>query len=239
MLLGFGWFNTLTPDNISFKVFSACPCWKRLAAFLVVVSKAVLITPLLAKSETKPTGPEDLAARAAAVTAATQATNEANTAKTTSTSTFNALTTDNKNLANEYKASNPAVSEPGTASIRSIFTPTELNANTALKTFVEQWDAFIEKQQEKFAALADQAAKEAALSVAQQTEIAIKAAADIAAAKAAAENSARALAESRAAAQAAAVKEAAARAAAQRSRGSAQSAKRCDRCPAQTVATTD
>jgi hypothetical protein len=127
------------------------------------------------------------AARAAAVTAATQATNEANTAKTTSTSTFNALTTDNKNLANEYKAGNPAVSEPGIASIRSMFTPTELNANPALKTFVEQWDSFIDKQREKFAALAEQAAKEAALLVAQQTEAAIKAAADITAAKAAAQ----------------------------------------------------
>ena len=127
------------------------------------------------------------AARAAAVTAATQATNEANTAKTTSTSTFNALTPDNKNLANEYKASNPAVSEPGTASVRSMFTPTELNANPALKTFVEQWNSFIDKQREKFAALAEQAAKEAALLVAQQTETAIKAAADMAAAKAAAQ----------------------------------------------------
>lgn len=127
------------------------------------------------------------AARAAAVTAATQATNEANTAKTASTSTFNALTPDNKNLANEYKASNPAVSEPGTASVRSMFTPTELNANPALKTFVEQWNSFIDKQREKFAALAEQAAKEAALLVAQQTETAIKAAADMAAAKAAAQ----------------------------------------------------
>jgi len=127
------------------------------------------------------------AARAAAVTAATAATNAANSAQTTSTSTFNALTTDNKNLANEYKASNPAVSEPGTASIRSMFTPTELNANPALKTFVEQWDSFIDKQREKFAALAEQAAKEAALLLAQQTEAAIKAAADLAAAKAVAQ----------------------------------------------------
>jgi hypothetical protein len=127
------------------------------------------------------------AARAAAVTAATQATNAANTAKTTTTSTFNALTTDNKNLANEYKASNPAVSEPGTASVRAMFTPAELNANTALKTFVEQWDAYIDKQRDKFAAVAEQAAKEAALLVAQQTETAIKAAADLAAKKAAAQ----------------------------------------------------
>jgi hypothetical protein len=127
------------------------------------------------------------AAKTAADAAATAATNTANSAKTASTSTFNALTADNKNLANEYKSSNPAVNEPGTASIRSIFTPTELNANPALKTFVQQWDAFIEAQREKFAALAEQAAKEAALLVAQQTETAIKAAADLAAAKAAAQ----------------------------------------------------
>ncbi len=125
-------------------------------------------------------------ARAAAATAATAATNAANEAKNTSTSTFNALSTGNKNLANEYKASNPAVSEPGTASVRAMFTPAELNANTDLKTFVEQWDAFIDKQREKFAALAEQAAKEAALLAAQQTETAIKAAADLAAKKAAA-----------------------------------------------------
>jgi len=127
------------------------------------------------------------AAKTAADAAATAATNTANSAKTASTSTFNALTADNKNLANEYKSSKPAVNEPGTASIRSIFTPTELNANPALKTFVQQWDAFIEAQREKFAALAEQAAKEAALLVAQQTETAIKAAADLAAAKAAAQ----------------------------------------------------
>jgi hypothetical protein len=125
-------------------------------------------------------------ARAAAATAATAATNAANEAKNTSTSTFNALSTGNKNLANEYKASNPAVSEPGTASVRAMFTPAELNANPDLKTFVEQWDAFIDKQREKFAALAEQAAKEAALLAAQQTETAIKAAADLAAKKAAA-----------------------------------------------------
>jgi FecR protein len=119
--------------------------------------------------------------------AATAATNAANTAKTTSTSTFNALTTDNKNLANEYKASNPAMSEPGVASMRSMFTPDELNKNSALKAFVEHWDKYIEKQKDKFAAVAEQAAKEAALVVAQQTEDAIKAATDIASAKRAAQ----------------------------------------------------
>jgi hypothetical protein len=127
------------------------------------------------------------AANVTAASAATAATNAANSAQTASTSTFIGLSADNKNLANDYKASNPAVSEPGATSVRSIFTPTELNANPALKTFVEQWDTFIEKQREKFAALAEQAAKEAALLVAQQTEAAIKAAADIAAAKAAAQ----------------------------------------------------
>jgi hypothetical protein len=124
------------------------------------------------------------AASVAAASAANAATNAANSAQTTSTSTFNNLSAGNKNLANDYKASNPAVSEPGTT---SIFTPAELNANPALKTFVEQWDSFIDKQREKFAALAEQAAKEAALLVAQQTEAAIKAAADLASAKAAAQ----------------------------------------------------
>ena len=129
------------------------------------------------------------AARAAAVTAATAATNAANSAKTAYTSAYNGLGigTINQALADDYKLSNPAVSEPVTASIRSMFTPTELNANPALKTFVEQWDSFIDKQREKFAALAEQAAKEAALLVAQQTEAAIKAAADLAAAKAVAQ----------------------------------------------------
>jgi hypothetical protein len=119
--------------------------------------------------------------------AALAATSAANTAKTTSTSTFNALTTDNKNLANDYKASNPAMSEQGVASIRSMFTPAELTTNGPLKAFVDAWDAYIDKQRDKFAAVAEQAAKEAALVVAQQTEAAIKAAANLAAAKAAAQ----------------------------------------------------
>ena len=130
------------------------------------------------------------AAKTAADDAATKATNAANSAKTASTSAFNSLSEQNKNLANDYKLSNPAAIENSSSnarSARSMFTQAELNANQSLKEFVAQWDAFIEKQQEKFAALADQAAKEAALSVAQQTEIAIKAAADIAAAKAAAQ----------------------------------------------------
>ena len=127
--------------------------------------------------------------KAAADAAATAATNAANSAQTASTSTFNNLTPENKNLANDYKLSNPAASETGPASLRAarIFSPAELAANPILKTFVEQWDAFIEKQREKFAAVAEQAAKEAALLVAQQTEAAIKAAADITAAKAAAQ----------------------------------------------------
>jgi len=68
-----------------------------------------------------------------------------------------------------------------------MFTQAELAANPTLKTFTEQWDAFIDKQREKFAALAEQAAKAAALVVAQQTEDAIKAAANLAAAKIAAQ----------------------------------------------------
>ena len=126
------------------------------------------------------------AAKAASDAAATAATYAANSAKTVCTSTFNALATNNKNLANEYKLSNPAANEPSAASARSMFTPAELNANPALKTFVEQWDTFIEKQQEKFAALAEQSAKEAALLVAQQTEAAVKAAASLGTAKLAA-----------------------------------------------------
>ncbi len=123
-------------------------------------------------------------ADAAAAAAATAASN----AQTASTSTFNSLTTENKNLASDYKLSNPAAIEnSGTRSTRSMFTQAELDANPTLKKFVDQWDAFIEKQREKFAALADQAAKEAALLVAQQTEAAIKAAKDIAAAKVAAQ----------------------------------------------------
>ena len=128
--------------------------------------------------------------KAAADVAAAAAATAAASAQTTSTSTFNNLTTENKNLANDYKLSNPAALDPLASSVRSVrsmFTQAELAANPTLKTFVEQWDAFIEKQREKFAALAEQAAKEAALLVAQQTEAAIKAAADITAAKAAAQ----------------------------------------------------
>jgi len=129
-------------------------------------------------------------AKATADAAASAAAAAATSAQTASTSTFNSLTTENKNLANDYKLSNPAALDPATNSVRSarsIFTQAELDANPTLKTFVDQWDAFIEKQREKFAALAEQVAKEAALLVAQQTEAAIKAAADIASAKAAAQ----------------------------------------------------
>jgi hypothetical protein len=129
------------------------------------------------------------AARAAAVSAATEATNAANSAKDTSTSAYNGLGTgtSNQNLANDYKLSNPASTEPGATSVRAMFTAAELSTNSALKAFVDAWDAYIDKQRDKFAAVAEQAAKEAALVVAQQTEVAIKAAADLAAAKAAAQ----------------------------------------------------
>jgi hypothetical protein len=126
------------------------------------------------------------AAKTAADAAATAAATAASNAQTASTSTFNNLTTENKNLANDYKLSNPAALDPvasSAKSVRSIFTQAELAANPTLKAFVEKWDAFIDKQREKFAALAEQAAKEAALLVAQQTEAAVKAAADLAAAK--------------------------------------------------------
>ena len=129
-------------------------------------------------------------AKAAADAAASAAVAAASSAQTASASTFSNLTTDNKNLANDYKLSNPAALDPTTnsvRSIRSIFTQAELAANPTLKAFIDQWDTFIEKQREKFSALAEQAAKEAALQVAQQTEAAIKAAADIASAKAAAQ----------------------------------------------------
>jgi hypothetical protein len=127
-------------------------------------------------------------AKAAADAAATAAATAASNAQNASTTTFNSLTTENKNLASDYKLSNPAAIEnSGTRSTRSMFTQAELAANPTLKTFTEQWDAFIDKQREKFAALAEQAAKEAALLVAQQTEAAIKAAANLAAAKIAAQ----------------------------------------------------
>jgi hypothetical protein len=126
-------------------------------------------------------------AKAAADAAATVAATAASNAQTASTSAFNGLTTQNdKNLANDYKLSNPAALDPAASSVRSVrsmFTQAELAANPTLKAFVEKWDAFIDKQREKFAALAEQAAKEAALLVAQQTEAAVKAAADLAAAK--------------------------------------------------------
>jgi hypothetical protein len=129
-------------------------------------------------------------AKTAADAAATAATNAANSAKTVSDSAFGGLKTDeNIKLANDYKLSKPAAEDPTTnaaRSVRSMFTQAEL-ADPSLKTFVEKWDAFIDKQKEKFAALAEQAAKEAALLVAQQTEAAIKAAANLAAAKTAAQ----------------------------------------------------
>lgn len=129
------------------------------------------------------------ASRAAAVIAATAATNAANSAKDTSTSAYNGLGTgtSNQNLANDYKLSNPAATEPGATGVRAMFTAAELSTNSALKAFVDAWDAYIGKQRDKFAAEAEQAAREAVLVVAQQTEVAIKAAADLAAAKAAAQ----------------------------------------------------
>jgi hypothetical protein len=129
-------------------------------------------------------------ANALAVAAANAATAAANSAQTASTSTFNNLTTQNQNLANDYKLSNPAALDPSinsVRSVRSVFTQAQLDANPTLKSFVDSWDAFVQKQREKFAALAEQAAKEAAFVVAQETEAAIKAAADLATAKAAAQ----------------------------------------------------
>jgi hypothetical protein len=129
-------------------------------------------------------------AKAVADAAASTAARAASDAQIASTTTFNNLTTENKNLANEYKLSNPAALDPAASSMRSVrsmFSPDELAKNTALRTFVQDWDAFIDKQREKFAALAEQAAKEAALIVAQNTESAIKAAADLAGKKTAAQ----------------------------------------------------
>ena len=129
-------------------------------------------------------------AKAAADASAAAATAAASSAKNASDSTFRDLTSENKNLANDYKLSNPAALDPSTNAMRSassMFTPAELAGNPALKTFVGLWDSFIEKQRDKFAAVAEQAAKEAALVVAQQTEGAVKAAANLAAAKAAAQ----------------------------------------------------
>ena len=126
------------------------------------------------------------AAKTAADAAATAAASAATSAQTTANFTFGQLTGNNIDLATDYKLSNPAATDPtpsSVRSVRSIFTQTELAANPTLKTFVDQWDAFIKKQQEKFAALAEQAAKEAALLLAEQTETAIKNAASIAAAK--------------------------------------------------------
>jgi hypothetical protein len=129
-------------------------------------------------------------AKAAADASAAAALAAANSAKTASDSTFGNLTPANQNLANDYKLNNPAALDPTASavrSVRSMFTQAELAANPALKTFVDQWDSFIEKQREKFSALAEQIAKAAALLVAQQTEAAVKAATDIATAKSAAQ----------------------------------------------------
>ncbi|NBV97325.1 MAG: hypothetical protein EBT30_07255, partial [Verrucomicrobia bacterium] len=131
------------------------------------------------------------AVKLAADNAVKDAVTAAANAQASSTSAFNSLTAENKNLANDYKLSNPAALDPTSKrepkAVQSIFTPAELDANPSLKTFVNQWDAFLEKQKNKFLALADQAAKEAALLLAQQTEAAIKAARDIASAKLAAQ----------------------------------------------------
>jgi hypothetical protein len=130
------------------------------------------------------------AAKTAADAAATAAASAATSAQNTANSTFDKLTGNNINLATDYKLSNPAATDPtpsSVRSVRSIFTQAELATNPTLKTFVDQWDAFIKKQQEKFAALAEQAAKDAALLLAEQTETAIKNAASIAAAKAVAQ----------------------------------------------------
>ena len=129
------------------------------------------------------------AARVAAVNAATAAKTAEDAAKSASNSAYDGLGagTSNQTLANDYKLSNPLATESSTKSVRAMFTAAELSTNSDLKAFVDAWDAYIDKQRDKFAAVAEQAAKEAALVVAQQTETAIKTAADLAAAKAAAQ----------------------------------------------------
>ena len=119
------------------------------------------------------------AARQASADAVTAATN----AKNASTSTFNLLTSANQSLANEYKASSPAAIETASVrSVRAIFTEAQLNANPTLKDFVAKWDAYIEKQQAKFAAAAWQLEIEAAATRAADIEAKVRAAADTAAA---------------------------------------------------------
>jgi len=130
----------------------------------------------------------ETAARDAA-TAATAAATAASTAKSASTSTFNSLNGANQSLATQYMASSPAATETAPASVRSvraIFTEAQLSANPTLKSFVDKWDLYIDAQQKKFAAAAEQAEKEAAAARAIQIEAAVKAALDIDAAKLAA-----------------------------------------------------
>jgi len=128
------------------------------------------------------------AARDAATAAATAA-SAASSAKSASTSTYRSLSSANQSLATQYMASSPAATETSTASVRSvraIFTEAQLNANPTLKDFVAKWDDYIDKQQAKFAAAAEQVEKQAAAARAADMEAAIKAA-DFAAAKTAAD----------------------------------------------------
>jgi hypothetical protein len=76
--------------------------------------------------------------------------------------------------------SNPVYVEPTPKTVKSMAI-TQQSAD--LKTFIEAWDKYVEKQMEKYAALAEKTAKETALQVALATEKAIKDAADIAKAK--------------------------------------------------------
>jgi hypothetical protein len=124
-----------------------------------------------------------------ALNATRAATAAAALAQSASTTTFNSLTQANQSLANEYKLSSPAPSDTTPNSIRSVravFSEAQLNANPTLKEFVTKWDTYIEKQQAKFAAAAEQTEKEAASRRAIEMEAAVKAAADLNAAKTAA-----------------------------------------------------
>jgi hypothetical protein len=123
-----------------------------------------------------------------AITAAQNAVRAAADALEAQANALGSLTNQaNRDLASDYKLSNPAAAEQ-TRSAKSFFTPDQLaNLDGTLKRFIQEWDTYVEKQREKYAALAERDAKEAAFQLAKDTETAVKNAASIAAAKAAAQ----------------------------------------------------
>jgi hypothetical protein len=120
-----------------------------------------------------------------AADAASEAKKAADLAKGSANASYGSLSDSNKSLAEDYKKSSPAAPETAAAGLRrmmaaaSVFSTEQLNANDGeLKTFIENWDAYVAKQLEKFASESKKAEKAAASERAAAIEKAVTEAAD-------------------------------------------------------------